>query len=156
MIVCWVLFGILASLAIFGIAVSHYYENQILNISDHVIKPEHDEPYEIVRALEYGLDAAEELIRRHELREQPASPLPEGFVLDPPTISMENEKIPIDEVRAKRTELSEKYRIARKHESKIEGGNVVAYLSFFAALVMLLWNIIWHTGHWVWVGRKVQ
>ena len=27
--------------------------------------------------------------------------------------------------------------------------------SLVGALI-LLWNIIWHTGHWIWVGRKAE
>jgi hypothetical protein len=24
----------------------------------------------------------------------------------------------------------------------------------FAAILILLWNILWHIGHWIWMGRK--
>ena len=31
----------------------------------------------------------------------------------------------------------------------------IVYGSFGAAF-MLLWNIIWHIGHWIWMGRKAE
>lgn len=26
----------------------------------------------------------------------------------------------------------------------------------FAAILILLWNILWHIGHWIWMGRKTE
>ena len=26
----------------------------------------------------------------------------------------------------------------------------------FAAILILLWNILWHIGHWIWMGRRTE
>ena len=30
------------------------------------------------------------------------------------------------------------------------------FILSYSAAMMLLWNIIWHTGHWIWMGRKAK
>ena len=32
----------------------------------------------------------------------------------------------------------------------------LAYISRTAAGGFLLWNIIWHIGQWIWMGRKIE
>ena len=44
-------------------------------------------------------------------------------------------------------------------ESRIEQGKGVPFmfagvLGGILAGVLLIWNIIWHTGHWIWMGRE--
>ena len=29
-----------------------------------------------------------------------------------------------------------------------------AFFGSIAAVIVLLWNIVWHIGHWVWMGRR--
>ena len=41
-----------------------------------------------------------------------------------------------------------------KAESQSKAFGELVYFSGVPAIVLLLWNIIWHTGHWVWQGRN--
>ena len=41
----------------------------------------------------------------------------------------------------------------RAYEKRRENFLLTAWLGAFLALASMLWNIIWHTAHWVWMGR---
>ena len=45
-------------------------------------------------------------------------------------------------------ELDRRY-YERKNRSKSVRLNAV-----ILAAILLLWNLFWHTGHWIWMGRK--
>jgi hypothetical protein len=44
---------------------------------------------------------------------------------------------------------------SRRIERKGEPFLIIGGLGGIFAGVILLWNIIWHTAHWIWMGRKV-
>lgn len=49
--------------------------------------------------------------------------------------------------------------IFREHDWRVEDRDRLEDLrgnSITVAFSLLLWNIIWHVGHWVWMGRKVE
>ena len=33
---------------------------------------------------------------------------------------------------------------------------VLANFAGIPALLLLLWNLVWHTSHWIWMGRKAE
>ena len=33
---------------------------------------------------------------------------------------------------------------------------IIGLIGGLVASLILLWNIIWHTGHWIWMGRKTH
>jgi len=66
---------------------------------------------------------------------------------DDPSIPVEQQTARADEIQAtnvKREKLQQRKRIA---------GELVFYSSV-GALGLMLWNLILHTGHWIWIGRK--
>ena len=42
---------------------------------------------------------------------------------------------------------------SRVADRRTENFTIVTLISSAAALLVLLWNILWHTGHWIWMGR---
>jgi len=39
---------------------------------------------------------------------------------------------------------------------KITEAEIHMYMASLNAAMMLVWNVLWHTGHWVWKRRKVN
>ena len=58
------------------------------------------------------------------------------------------------------TELSvesgeNRYAVLERIHLRKEGFGSTGILGALAAGLILLWNIILHTGHWIWMGRKI-
>ncbi len=39
---------------------------------------------------------------------------------------------------------------------KIDEAEILMYMQSMNAAIILVWNVLWHTGHWVWKRRKVK
>ena len=72
-------------------------------------------------------------------------PPPDGFKLDSPANAN-----PFEAELERRLYDRERQSYASRKETYAITGIVAAAL----AGIILLWNIIWHTAHWVWMGRK--
>ena len=41
-------------------------------------------------------------------------------------------------------------------EESMRASRAIAIPASITAAVILLWNLIWHVGHWVWIGRQTK
>jgi len=89
----------------------------------------------------------------HELIDPSIPPPPAGYVFDePPRVGDMTAKELLEELRELERERAE--RIDRRQ--KAETFLFVAQIGALLAGPLLLWNLIWHTGHWIWMGRQEQ
>ena len=132
MIVCWVLFSITAAFAAVGGFSYLHYEGKVQELQ--------------VLIDERGYNVFDQFDSDNRAK------LPEGYVLD-------------EEVNRNDESGSEpegpwiKYQVFAEHEKASNRSKAFGELTFFAGLpafLILLWNVILHTGHWVWMGRKAR
>ena len=72
-------------------------------------------------------------------------PLPDGFTLDSPANAN-----PVETELERRIYARERQILENQEENFAITGIIAATL----AGIILLWNIILYTGHWIWMGRK--
>ena len=49
-----------------------------------------------------------------------------------------------------------KHLAAARHYRLIEPFQIMGGLAGLAAAIIFIWNIIWHIGHWIWMGRETR
>ena len=59
-----------------------------------------------------------------------------------------------DTVNADDKTVSDLLRLQSIYADKRDARSELAGLFGLVGLLILLWNIVWHIGHWVWMGRK--
>ena len=77
------------------------------------------------------------------------APVPQGFELDDPDVGKTKSELvaDLDVIKAQLNEV-------RRYRQRHSAADVTAIVAGLMGLVILLWNVIWHTGHWIWMGRK--
>ena len=68
--------------------------------------------------------------------------LPHGFVLD--------EQSPLDGMGM----IEALVELERRNRVQMQAFSVAGAIGGMLAGFFVIWNIIWHTAHWVWKGRK--
>ncbi len=63
----------------------------------------------------------------------------------------ENNRLP--EVEKRKAALAE---LDRRYLNRREVFSITAFIGGAIAVLVLLWNIIWHAGHWIWMGRRTN
>ena len=43
--------------------------------------------------------------------------------------------------------------LLQRYDRRMETSQLVAVVAVTLATIILVWNIIWHVGHWIWMGR---
>ena len=65
-----------------------------------------------------------------------------------------DDELPVEEQRANFNAISEINAHRMRMETKKNNAALFGLYAGIVAFVILLWNIIWHTAHWIWMGRK--
>ena len=176
-IVCWVLFSLGAVTGLVGLAGYQYYDvkaeafaerqraagepPQITNlddaafvarkIKDGTLKGERRKialqalrEFLQAQGLEQGTETPRQELERLRAEQGALPALPDGFVLD--------EQLPLEEVGV----IEAVIELERRNRVRMEAFGIVGAIGGILAGLFLVWNMIWHTGHWVWMGRKVE
>lgn len=129
MIVCWILFGLSVLLSGIGWAGSAYYGSELeavkASLYDHVAASDSRSVQLLADEIRSSSDKISESIRARAFAEL--------------------------ERREKTRALQQERSVLRdKHEVSIELG----FVALIAVGLLLSWNIVCHTMHWVWQGRE--
>ena len=49
------------------------------------------------------------------------------------------------------------YQLADDYRAATDESEMFSYIALVAGIIagtLLLWNVIWHVGHWIWMGRE--
>ena len=133
MIVCWALFALIATVGVIGWVGVVHFENHI-----DQAKAESEAAATSEKSQSWTI---------HEPGQDPETDL--GRDATPKEVAQIN-----GDLREQRLEkLNEELRPVRK---KKEDFKLVMIVGALCAVAALLWNIILHTGHWIWMGRKAR
>jgi len=169
-IVCWVLFFLVALSGVIGGAIGMHNHRLLLNLRDSEMIANNVTDYYAIRSqlqrkssFEYarlkkareragiapvhGGDSEENIFGKDFLEEVRA--IEEKLLEGSETVTVEEGERLSDESR-------DSADAAAKYVSQLQSGFYVGRHSMWLAVWVLLWNLIWHIGHWVWEGRKVQ
>jgi len=161
MIVCWVLFGLTAVTTAVGWGIKNFSYGQIMSIRDNgaivdnELKADWGKPLTIENRLR-AMQLVNE--RRIQILDERTgqyaiigAPVPQGFELDDPDVGKTKSELvsDLDVIKAQLNEV-------RRYRQRYSAADVTAIVAGLMGLVILLWNIIWHTSHWVWMGRKAE
>jgi hypothetical protein len=131
MIVCWVLFALSAATAGVGWFGAERVQNDI-----DLIRAESEAAATSERSESYTIHDYNDL----------AGP---GRAATPEEVADIN-----SDLRERRLEeLDEELEPLSSKEKSLA---TIMNVGLFSAAALLLWNIIWHTGHWVWMGRETR
>jgi len=157
MIVCWVLFGLFVMRA----AINGYsyiqYGNQVLELrNQNMIDKGVIEPHKIRNAF-YSLATEYELTLSWRRKVASAS-----SVLDE-IAAAESKPVYADlytgvsdaELSLAELEAREAASAAQQLFSRRWDAEILIYMASLYAAMILVWNVLWHTGHWVLKRRKV-
>jgi len=152
MMVCWVLFALSGLAGVAGWIGNSIYASRILDIRPYgMVLGGVTDPYTILNELRRSERRA-----FHRLVEERngAKKLPEGNVVEQ---RYEFDTAPAMDVEARERifeNVAELHARASEYYSFIQGFTRLGIVGSMLAAILALWNIIWHTGHWVWMGRK--
>lgn len=59
-----------------------------------------------------------------------------------------------DEAREQERRKSAMAELNHRYDRRKVKSQTIGYISVTLAAIFFVWNIIWHTGHWIWTGRK--
>lgn len=128
MIVCWVLFALCVSISVVGWLGFFHYEAEIESIDSGFATQE-----------PIGETDYSDLLNEEQT--------PEEILNDGE--SSETAREALDRLRRENATRLERAKFVRHETNFLTTGVAVGVLAFS----ILLWNIIWHTGHWIWMGR---
>jgi hypothetical protein len=129
MIVCWVLFAITVLFAIFGWFGFVHYDSKIEIIDTEIANQEST-----------GKGKFSDLLRKEQTAEESRNDKD-----SPETLREE-----LDRWREEQVPQIEREKLVRHRSDSMAAG----LLGVLLAVSILLWNIIWHVGHWIWMGRE--
>ena len=147
MIVCWMLFGILGAIGSVIWVNQWRTDSEIQQYTPSLIRDAYeaiDHFNWVIEQEEATIAAGEEAIRRIRAGTWTATTTEEEVLAK----IAERERY-VKPFREKKEALS---RLARKRNDLRR----LKEMSFATATAVLLWNIIWHICHWVWMGRNIK
>jgi len=158
MIVGWVIFGISVTVAASGLVRTEITLGSMREIGNEVPKPIRSDNVDMVyfywkmmsddTSLENGSN--EEAIRtlNQFFKQEPISESDDIDVQRATALRNAQTRVRLhDEINANYAEASLLYSKAKIYYGMTLFGTIIAGFLF-------LWNVIWHTAHWVWMGRK--
>jgi len=157
MIVCWVLFG----LFVMGAAINGYfyiqYGNQVLELRNQnmidkgIIDPAkiRNAFYSIATEYELTLSWRRKVASASDVLDEIAASESKPVYADSYT-DLSDTELSLAKLEARKTALAAQQLFSRRWDAELK-----IYMASLNAAMMLLWNGLWHTGHWVWKRRKV-
>ena len=149
------MFSLSAVSVLIAWAGNSYFENKILEIrTDDLIRDGVVNPHVISNKLRDLEIVAHSYAVRQKIAQERDPPMPEGFVLVRPT---ELQAIGHNTIR----DPAELHRViaataefASRYKDRVSDFAGIGLLGGFLAGAFLIWNILCHTVHWVWMGRE--
>lgn len=147
MIVCWILFGIPACVALVSGATSFMTESDIQDFitgdaEDTADVIQHLD--RIIKTEDRTIALAEEMRRRIRAGEWTG----------------EQTEDDANAIIIERTDYVQPFKMKKERLRTLMGRKIeserIYMLSALLAATILLWNVIWHAGHWIWMGRKAD
>ena len=88
----------------------------------------------------------------------PNSDTPDGFkVVERDSTDWRNAPIVDTEEARKRNErFAAMAELDRRYSQRKENYQTAGFIGAGLAAMIFMWNLIWHTGHWVWMGRDSE
>ena len=147
MIMCWVLFGI--AFTITAICAAFYIPAQN-EVKSTIASNPGETHYEVNEHLESQIEKAERIVAAMTELERRKR---EGLIENPDDFSDTSPEA-IDKatmrVALAKLELQQYTDARQRRAAPLDIGGPAG----IAAIVLLIWNIIWHTGRWIWMGRE--
>ncbi len=158
MIVCWVLFG----LFVMGAAINGYsyiqYGNQVLDLRNQnmidkgIIDPDkiRNAFYSIATEYELTLSWRKKVASASDVLDEIAAAESKPVYADLYT-GLSDTELSLAELEAREAASAAQQLFSRRWDAEI-----LIYMASLNAAMILVWNVLWHTGHWVWKRRKVK
>lgn len=169
MVVCWVFFAIPAAVFLISSGLLRYHNEEIRNLRVDVLTEAGSSPFEIqsdlrnavVEMLQYAERRA--VSEGGEWEEYRPSEIRSAAIAELTKRNIEMERTFKINFPSDLTEIDFRTKYDKyKSDSEVASQHYVAAISLrewhlmskYLAVVALIWNVIWHTGHWIWMGRK--
>ncbi len=158
MIVCWVLFGLM----VMGAVINGYsyiqYGNQVLELRDQnmidkgIIDPDKigNAFYSIATEYELTLSWRKKVASASDVLDEIAAAESKPVYADSYT-DLSDTELSLAELEAREAASAAHQLFSRRWDAEI-----LIYMASLNAAMILVWNVHWHTGHWVWKRRKVK
>ena len=155
MIVCWVLFALAAILAIGSGVAYKNAENQLLSLRTETMADDGIESgYEIESGLRHIANGYAETIEYRKADENVPIGASEANAMLIRLRAQDYSDLSDDQLLAKLKSTQESALFADTQNARKRIAENVFFFASIPAVLILLWNLIGHTGHWIWTGRK--
>jgi len=177
MIVCWVLFAITTVVSLLGYAGHKFYEKKTGELYEMGYNP--FSKYDGSPFLDLYPDNELLLIAQNRKQEDRSGPrddslvddqktegengrtysdIPAGFkVVEPDSTDWRDAPI-VDEaaVREQKRRYAAMAELDHRYDRRKGKWQTIGFIGVALAAILFMWNIIWHLGHWIWMGRKAE
>lgn len=146
MIVCWALFSLGVFTGAVGLWGYKTYDNKIMDLRfDSWIESGVDSAYGIKQELRQDIKELNDILARAQNTESETLKFGDDEV--PRELFIQKTQAVIDRATSQLDTVS-------TYSETAQLFFIVAAIGGSLAFLMLLWNVIWHVGHWIWMGRE--
>ena len=162
MIVCWVLFSLGAVTGLVGLAGYQYYDVKAQALAERQGSAREPPQIKNLDDASFVVDKIKDGTLKGERRKIALQALREFDQRQRVEQGTETPRQELERLRAEQglgTDgvgvIEAQVELERRYRVRMEPFGVAGAIGGILAGFFLLWNIIWHTAHWVWMGRKV-
>ena len=157
MTACWVLFALAAILAIGSGVAYKIAENQLLSLrTETMVDDRMESGHEIESGLRHIANGYDETIEYRKAHENiPIGASEAEAMLIRLQAPHDYSNLSDEQLQAKSRSTHENALLANTQNARKRIAENAFFFASILATLILLWNLIWHTGHWIWMGRRV-